>query len=105
MQFIVIWVHSGIVNAISLLLTFTPLLRSQGKTTTLCVRRAVVTDEATGLEVLDKRGVCSNFLCDAKPGDEVLLTGPTGKVLLMPERTPEADLIMVATGTGVAPFR
>jgi ferredoxin--NADP+ reductase len=62
-------------------------------------------DEGTGLEVPDKKGVCSNFLCDAKPGDDVMLTGPSGKVLLMPEKTPEADLIMIATGTGVAPFR
>ena len=25
--------------------------------------------------------------------------------MLMPESTPEADLIMVATGTGIAPYR
>jgi ferredoxin--NADP+ reductase len=25
--------------------------------------------------------------------------------MLLPEATPEADIIMVATGTGVAPFR
>lgn len=31
-------------------------------------------------------------------------TGPTGKVLLMPE-DPNAVFIMVATGTGIAPFR
>lgn len=62
-------------------------------------------DEVTGQSVPDKKGVCSNYLCDAKPGDEVLLTGPTGKVLLLPESSPEADVIMVATGTGVAPFR
>ena len=52
-----------------------------------------------------KKGVCSNWLCDAKPGDEISVTGPTGKVMLMPEATPEADLIMVATGTGIAPYR
>jgi ferredoxin--NADP+ reductase len=82
-----------------------PVTSSQGTTTTLCVRRALFMDEETGQEVPDKKGVCSNFLCDAKPGDEVMLTGPSGKVLLMPEKTPEADLIMVATGTGIAPFR
>lgn len=32
------------------------------------------------------------------------VTGPTGKVLLMPE-DPNAVYIMVATGTGIAPFR
>ena len=52
-----------------------------------------------------KKGVCSNFLCDASPGTELQLTGPTGKVMLMPEVTPNADLIMVATGTGIAPYR
>ena len=31
-----------------------------------------------------KKGVCSNFLCDAKPGDDVKLTGPSGKVALAP---------------------
>lgn len=30
--------------------------------------------------------------------------GPTGKVLLMPE-DPNAVFIMVATGTGIAPYR
>lgn len=69
------------------------------------MRRALFYDEATGAEDPDKRGVCSNFLCDAKAGDEVMLTGPSGKVLRMPESTPEVDLIMVATGTGIAPFR
>ena len=33
-----------------------------------------------------------------------LLTGPTGKILLMPE-DPNAVFIMVATGTGIAPYR
>merc|ERR1719198_260585 len=75
-----------------------------GLTTTLCVRRAVYVDPETGKEDSAKKGVCSNFLCDAAPGDEVLMTGPTGKVLLMPE-DPSAVLICVATGTGIAPFR
>merc|ERR1711918_305568 len=52
-----------------------------------------------------KKGVCSNFLCDSKPGDEVTLTGPSGKVMLIPEKDPNVDLIMVATGTGIAPYR
>lgn len=33
-----------------------------------------------------------------------VLAGPTGKVLLMPE-DPNAVYIMVATGTGIAPYR
>merc|ERR1712070_897405 len=43
--------------------------------------------------------------CDTKPGDDLKVTGPTGKVMLMPESKPETDLIMVATGTGIAPYR
>jgi ferredoxin--NADP+ reductase len=75
-----------------------------GKTTSLCVRRATYTDPETGKEDPAKKGICSNFLCDATPGTEVTMTGPTGKILLMPE-DPNAVLICVATGTGIAPFR
>jgi ferredoxin--NADP+ reductase len=75
-----------------------------GKSTTLCVRRAVYNDPETGKEDPAKKGICSNFLCDAKPGDEIMMTGPTGKILLMPE-DPNSVLICVATGTGIAPFR
>merc|ERR1712051_623296 len=52
-----------------------------------------------------KKGICSNFLCDTQPGDEVNMTGPAGKVMLMPEEKPDTDYIMVATGTGIAPYR
>ena len=38
------------------------------------------------------------------PGDEVLITGPTGAEMLLPE-DPEANIIMLATGTGIAPMR
>jgi len=76
-----------------------------GNSVSLCVRRAVYWDKELGKEDPAKKGVCSNFLCDAKPGTEIKLTGPTGKVMLMPEARPEADLIMVATGTGIAPYR
>jgi len=76
-----------------------------GNSVSLCVRRATYWDKELGKEDPAKKGVCSNFLCDAKPGQELTLTGPTGKVMLMPEATPDADLIMVATGTGIAPYR
>merc|ERR1719191_535249 len=33
------------------------------------------------------------------------MTGPTGKVMLMPEEKADTDYIMVATGTGIAPYR
>jgi ferredoxin--NADP+ reductase len=75
-----------------------------GKTTSLCVRRATYWDPELKADDPAKKGICSNFLCDAKPGDEINMTGPTGKVLLMPE-DPNAVYIMVATGTGIAPYR
>jgi len=50
------------------------------------------------------RGVCSSHICDLKAGDDVLVTGPTGAEMLLPE-DPEANIIMLATGTGIAPFR
>lgn len=50
-------------------------------------------------------GVCSNYLCDLNPGDEVLLTGPQGKRFLLPEQPELHDYLFVATGTGIAPFR
>jgi len=37
-------------------------------------------------------------------GDEVLITGPTGAEMLLPEDQ-ESDIIMLATGTGIAPMR
>ncbi|XP_024975575.1 ferredoxin--NADP reductase, root-type isozyme, chloroplastic-like [Cynara cardunculus var. scolymus] len=76
-----------------------------GKTASLCVRRAVYYDPETGKEDPSKNGVCSNFLCDSKPGDKVKITGPAGKIMLLPEDDPSATHIMIATGTGVAPYR
>ncbi|CAL5188154.1 unnamed protein product [Lathyrus oleraceus] len=70
------------------------------KTVSLCVKRLVYTNDAG--EVV--KGVCSNFLCDLKPGSEVKITGPVGKEMLMP-KDPNATVIMLGTGTGIAPFR
>ena len=49
-------------------------------------------------------GVCSNYLCDLKVGDQVQVVGPFGATFLMPN-DPGADILMVCTGTGSAPFR
>ncbi|XP_075498356.1 ferredoxin--NADP reductase, leaf-type isozyme, chloroplastic isoform X1 [Primulina tabacum] len=70
------------------------------KTVSLCVKRLVYTNDQG--EIV--KGVCSNFLCDLKPGAEVKITGPVGKEMLMP-KDPNANVIMLATGTGIAPFR
>lgn len=71
-----------------------------GKTVSLSVKRLVYQD-ADGNEI---KGVCSNHLCDLKAGDDVKISGPVGVTMLMPT-DPNATLIMLATGTGVAPFR
>merc|ERR1719157_473652 len=50
------------------------------------------------------RGVCSTHICNMKAGDDVLLTRPTGAEMLLPADTSD-NIIMLATGTGIAPFR
>jgi benzoyl-CoA 2,3-dioxygenase component A len=52
----------------------------------------------------DDKGVCSNYVCDLKIGDEVQVTGPFGATFLMPD-DPSARMLMICTGTGSAPFR
>ncbi len=52
----------------------------------------------------EENGICSNYVCDLKSGDEVQLTGPFGATFLMPSDS-EAPLLMICTGTGSAPFR
>jgi benzoyl-CoA 2,3-dioxygenase component A len=49
-------------------------------------------------------GLCSTYLCDLKKGDTVEVAGPFGGTFLMPN-DPAANLIMICTGTGAAPFR
>ncbi|MCH2145199.1 MAG: hypothetical protein MK082_08645 [Phycisphaerales bacterium] len=50
-------------------------------------------------------GKCSNYLCDLNVGDEVLVTGPSGKRFLLPVRPNDHDYLFLATGTGIAPYR
>jgi ferredoxin--NADP+ reductase len=71
------------------------------KTVSLCVRQLEYKHPETGETVY---GVCSTFLKNLNPGDPVKITGPVGKEMLLPE-DPEANIIMMATGTGIAPFR
>ena len=49
-------------------------------------------------------GVCSNYLCDLPRGAKVEVTGPFGATFLYPN-DPAANIIMICTGTGSAPFR
>jgi ferredoxin--NADP+ reductase len=71
------------------------------KTISLCVRQLEYKHPETGETVY---GVCSSYLTKIKPGDDVKITGPVGKEMLLPE-DPEANVIMLATGTGIAPMR
>jgi sulfite reductase alpha subunit-like flavoprotein len=54
-------------------------------------------------------GVCSNYLCDRKPGDKLVMTGPCGNVLLLPENPWSKPIVCVSTGElwvgGVLGFR
>lgn len=67
----------------------------------ICVRRCFYIDEVSGER---HPGVASNFLCDRKPGDELLIVGPYGRQFLAP-RDPACNLLMIGVGTGIAPFR
>ncbi len=52
----------------------------------------------------EDKGVCSNYLCDLPRGAKLEITGPFGATFLMPD-DPAANIIMICTGTGSAPFR
>ncbi|MDF5716998.1 MAG: phycobilisome linker polypeptide [Rhizonema sp. NSF051] len=71
------------------------------KTVSLCVRQLEYKHPETNETVY---GVCSTHLCFLKPGDEVKITGPVGKEMLLPADT-DAKVIMMGTGTGIAPMR
>jgi ferredoxin--NADP+ reductase len=70
------------------------------KTVSLCVRQLEYKNEA-GETIY---GVCSTFLTQIQPGADVKITGPVGKEMLLPPDE-DANVIMMATGTGIAPFR
>jgi ferredoxin--NADP+ reductase len=71
------------------------------KTVSLCVRQLEYKHPETGETVY---GVCSSYLCNLEPGADIAITGPVGKEMLLPDDE-EATIIMMATGTGIAPFR
>ncbi len=71
----------------------------EDKTVSLCVRQLQYEKDGETIN-----GVCSTFLCDIEPGAKVKITGPVGKEMLLPADE-EANVIMLATGTGIAPMR
>ncbi|MBL1211484.1 ferredoxin--NADP reductase [Geminocystis sp. GBBB08] len=74
--------------------------RLDGQTVSLCVRQLEYKNEA-GETIY---GVCSTYLCNLEVGADVSITGPVGKEMLLPDDE-NATIIMLATGTGIAPFR
>ncbi len=67
----------------------------------ICVRRCSYVDEYSGERY---PGVASNFLCDLAPGASFQVNGPFGPAFEIPE-DPETNLILIGSGTGIAPFR
>ncbi len=68
---------------------------------TIAVRRVSYIDDYSGERF---KGVASNYLCDRKSGDNLLITGPYGYAFEVPEEK-DANLILIGAGTGIAPFR
>ncbi|MEA5463293.1 ferredoxin--NADP reductase [Leptothoe sp. PORK10 BA2] len=71
------------------------------KTVSLCVRQLTYQHPESGETI---NGVCSTYLCGLEPGTKVKITGPVGKEMLLPDDS-DATVIMMGTGTGIAPFR
>lgn len=44
------------------------------------------------------RGICSNYLADVKPGDELVMTGPAGTALLLADNPWNKRIVCVSTG-------
>ena len=67
----------------------------------ILVRRCFYNDEISGERY---PGIASNYICDAKIGDTLEITGPYRSSFKIPTDS-ESNLLMIGTGTGIAPFR
>ena len=67
----------------------------------IAVRRVSYVDKYSGEQY---PGVSSNYLCDLSAGDSITMAGPYGLAFEVPEEM-DANLILIGTGTGIAPFR
>lgn len=72
-----------------------------GTAMNIVVRRCFYIDEVSGEQY---PGIASNYLCNAKPGKAVTLTGPYKAPFKVPANR-NSNLLMIGTGTGIAPFR
>jgi ferredoxin--NADP+ reductase len=80
----------------------TPSPETPGKSEiAIVVRRCNYIDDYSGEEYL---GISSNYICDRAQGDRVMITGPFGSPFAVP-RDKSANLLLIALGTGIAPFR
>ncbi|MFK5985079.1 MAG: oxidoreductase [Pseudomonadota bacterium] len=73
----------------------------EGAEITIIVKRCFYIDDFSGEEY---PGRASNYLCDAKVGDSITITGPYRNPFNMPTDK-NANILMIGTGTGIAPFR
>lgn len=67
----------------------------------IAVRRCHYVDDYSGERY---PGIASNYLCDLRAGDALTVAGPFGLPFELPPRE-DANLILIATSTGIAPFR
>jgi ferredoxin--NADP+ reductase len=67
----------------------------------IAVKRCDYVDDYSGERY---PGIASNYLCNLRPGDALTVAGPFGLPFEVPSEQ-DANLILIATSTGVAPFR
>lgn len=74
---------------------------ADGVELTILVRRCFYIDDFSGEQY---PGRASNYLCDAKVGDSITITGPYKSAFKVPADK-KSNILMIGTGTGIAPFR
>lgn len=78
-----------------------PTTTEEGVEFSILVRRCFYIDPVNGERY---PGVASNYLCDARPGQSISITGPYKSPFRVPSDR-RANLVMIGVGTGIAPFR
>jgi ferredoxin--NADP+ reductase len=74
-----------------------------GQSVSLCVVRHFWDHPQTGEKHI--RGTASNYICDLQKGDTIQMTGPVGRHFILPDDFKKRDILFLATGTGIAPYR